>query len=114
MRDLELSRENIRDLRTIDNFKEISRTIYGLILETQIALREAKSEDEIGEIMLQQEEATFQVFLKAGICLSDRIVHKISSIIINLCVRATGSGRENKKRSRIRGRVLTLEPPPEI
>lgn len=114
MRNLELTPDNIRDLKAVDKFKAIAMTIYGLILQTQIALMEAGKRDEIAIIMSQQEQAAFTIFQQAGICLSDRIVYKISSILIDLSLRASNYLRENKKRSRIRGRVLTLEPPSEI
>lgn len=114
MRNLELTPDNIRDLKAVDSLPSISRTIYGLILQTQIALMEARKIDEIAIIMFQQEQAAFMIFQKAGICLSDRIVYKISSIIINLSLRATDKLKENKKRPRNRRRVLTLEPPSKI
>jgi len=52
---VELSSENISDLHSIDRYPEIAATVYGIVLQTQLAIGNIRTQSELSALLSKQE-----------------------------------------------------------
>lgn len=83
---IELTPENIRDLHSIDRYPEIAATVYGIVLQTQLAVENIKNQSELSALLSTQEKYLMSVIkhLPEG----DHSIYKVDQVLISICMRA--------------------------
>lgn len=83
---LELTAENIKDLRSIDRFPRVGLTVYGLVLQTQLAIEGVRNAEELGQLLQCQRQQLFRAL--KSLPKDDTAIYKVDGVITNLCLRA--------------------------
>lgn len=85
---IELTPENIKDLGSIDRYPEIAAAVYGIVLQTQLAIAKIRTGEELSFVLASKEEALKSILRQGDLPEGDPAIYKTSQVIINLCLRA--------------------------
>lgn len=102
---IELTPENIRDLSSIDRHPEVATTVYGIVLQTQLAVEGIKKQSELSALLSRQEKQLMLV--TRDLPEGDHAIYKVDQVLINICMRAL----KHVEASPVKGRVLTISLP---
>lgn len=83
---IELTPDNIRDLGSIDRHPEVATTVYGIVLQTQLAVEGIKNQSELSALLHKQEQQLMLV--TRDLPEGDHAIYKVDQVLLNICMRA--------------------------